>query len=317
MHVQAVSVLVLLCVAALVPISYLVERLRRAPKAPPSLEWAPDIAIAYLDLGGTTVRHIRTGAGPNLVLLHTLRTQLDIFQRLIPLLARSFTVHAFDYPGHGWSDIPAADYAPDDFYGWTAAFLERLDITRAILAGVSIGGTIALVLAARENPRVASVIAINPYDYWPDGGIRQSSLAAWLILRGANIPILGATLMRLRNRFVSDRIMAGGVASPAALPSTLAAELYEVGNRAGHYQGFLHLLAHEHQWPEALRDYARIKVPVLLIYGEKDWAPPASRKKDSALMAGATTETVANAGHFLPLDQPDALSKLIMRFARI
>jgi pimeloyl-ACP methyl ester carboxylesterase len=315
--ISAAVVLVLGSLAGLVLVSYLIEWLRRTPKAPQALAWAPHVAIEHVDLGGPTVRFIRTGAGPNLVLLHTLRTQLDIFQKVVSPLAQSFTVYAFDYPGHGWSDIPEARYAPDDFYDWTAAFLERVDITNATLAGVSIGGTIALVLAARENPRVRRVIAVNPYDYWPSGGVRRSSLTARLILAGANVPILGPTLMRLRSRFVSDRIMEGGVASSAALPRDLARELYETGNRRGHYKGFLSLLAHERRWPEARKEYPKIKVPALLVYGERDWAPERERDRDRALIRGVATETVANAGHFLPLDRPHELTKLILQFARV
>ena len=44
------------------------------------------------------------------VLLHTLRTQLDLFEKVVPALARSFAVYAVDYPGHGYSDIPTAKY---------------------------------------------------------------------------------------------------------------------------------------------------------------------------------------------------------------
>src|SRR5262249_3343864 len=61
--------------------------------------------------------------------------------------------------------------------------------------------------------------------------------------------------MRLRNRYLSDRIFEGGLASPEALPMELAEEFYEVGVRRGHYQGFLNLLAHERLWPRA-RDEA-------------------------------------------------------------
>src|SRR5262249_58451545 len=80
---------------------------RRSPAVcPEALVWAPRIPIEYVDLDGIRVRCIKTGAGPNLVLLHTLRTQLDIFEKIIPELERHFTVHAFDYPRPGWSDIP-------------------------------------------------------------------------------------------------------------------------------------------------------------------------------------------------------------------
>jgi pimeloyl-ACP methyl ester carboxylesterase len=260
------------------------------------------------------VRYLKTGRGPNLVLLHTLRTQLDIFQKIIPKLAEQFTVYACDYPGHGWSDIPHAEYAPQDFYQWTEAFLETVDIDDACVVGLSIGGTIALVLAARQNPRVTRVIAINPYDYPPAGGIRSSSLIARLILGPAGVPILGATLMRLRNRFVSDMIMTGGVASADALSPELRAELNEVGERRGHYQGFLNLLSHERQWSEARNLYPQIRVPTLLIYGEQDWAPVAQRARTGGLIPGVVVRTVGGGSHFLSMDRPAELTELIVGF---
>lgn len=44
-----------------------------------TLSWSKEISASYLDLGGYKVRYIKTGQGPNLVLLHTLGTSLDIF----------------------------------------------------------------------------------------------------------------------------------------------------------------------------------------------------------------------------------------------
>lgn len=305
--------LIMASLAVLVLVSYGVEARRPRPTPPRSLAWDPRLSIQYADLSGIKVRYVKSGAGPDLILLHTLRTQLDIFQKLIPLLAERFTVFAFDYPGHGWSDIPAAEYAPEDFIRWTSAFLDAVGVERATLAGVSIGGTTALVLAARSNPRVARVVAINPYDYWPLGGIRKSSLMARLILGPTNVPVLGATLMRLRTRFVFDRIMLGGVADPQALPVPLAREVYEVGARPGQYQGFLNLLANENYWAEARKEYAKIRTPVLLVYGEQDWAPEAARKKDSAIIPDVIGKTVGG-GHFLPLDSPRQLTDLILEF---
>jgi pimeloyl-ACP methyl ester carboxylesterase len=218
MSMSWILIAILTFLVALVVVSYIVETLRPAPKQPEILVWAPSIRIEYVDLGGIRIRCVKTGVGPNLVLLHTLRTQLDIFEKIIPELEKHFTVHAFDYPGHGWSDIPKAAYAPEDFYQWTAAYLDKLDIRQAAVVGISIGGTISLVLAARQNPRVTRVMAINPYDYWSTGGIRRSSLTARLVFTPSEVPVLGATIMRLRNRYVSDRIFEGGLASPSSLP---------------------------------------------------------------------------------------------------
>jgi len=314
MSLSEILIGALASVVALVVISYIVEALRPVPMPPERLSWAPSIPIQHADIGGIKVRHIKTGAGPNLVLLHTLRTQLDIFEKIIPRLAMRFTVHAYDYPGHGWSDIPDADYAPEDFYKWTSAFLERLDIRQAAVVGVSIGGTIALVLAARQNPRVARVISVNPYDYWPAGGVRHSSITARLVLTFAEVPVLGPTMMRLRNRFVSDRIFEGGLSSPGTMPKELAEEFYQVGARSDHYKGFLHLLAHEWLWPAVRKEYPSIKVPVLLVYGEEDWAPDQERARTRSLIPGVAMETVRNGSHFLSLDRPRELCALIDRF---
>ena len=315
MELLAAVFLALAVAVALVLVSYAVEALRRS-RASTSVVGCPDLSVEYASVDGVRMRYIRTGSGPTLVLLHTLRTQLDIFQRVIPALAERFTVYACDYPGHGWSDIPQADYTPVDFYRWTTGFLETMDIADATLVGVSIGGTIALVLAARGNPRIARVVAINPYDYAPAGGIRRSSLMARLILGPADVPVLGATLMRLRSPFVSNRIMAGGVAAADALSAELKRTLYDVGNRRGHYQGFLSLLSHEAHWSDARSEYPRIDIPVLLIYGAQDWAPAAARDRTRALISGVATTTIEGGGHFLPLDRPQELTQRIVDFAR-
>lgn len=316
MNVATLLLATLVFLVALVAVSYLVDALRRSPKRPETLVWGPTIPIEYIDLDGIRVRYIKTGTGPNLVFLHTLRTQLDLFEKVIPDLAVHFTVHAFDYPGHGWSDIPKAAYAPEDFYRWTASYLDRADITRATVAGISIGATISLVLAARQNPRITRVIAVNPYDYWSVGGIRRSSLTARLILIPSEVPVLGATLMRMRNRLVTRRIFEGGLSSPEALPKELAEELYCVADRPGQYQGFLNLLAHERLWPKARDEYPNIKLPVLLVYGEHDWAPRAERERTRSLISGVTTEIVRDSSHFLSLDRPEELQRLIFSFAR-
>ncbi len=54
---------------------------------------------------GQHLRYSRTGSGEPLVLLHTIRTQLEYFREIIPILARHFTVYAVDLPGHGYSSV--------------------------------------------------------------------------------------------------------------------------------------------------------------------------------------------------------------------
>jgi alpha-beta hydrolase superfamily lysophospholipase len=105
------STIIIFIMLGLAPVflSYLVEVLRKKPETPNALNWSDDIQIQYININGVRLRYIETGKGPALVLLHTLRTQLDIFQKVIPDLSKHFTVYALDYPGHGYSDIPKTE----------------------------------------------------------------------------------------------------------------------------------------------------------------------------------------------------------------
>ncbi len=315
MNAVAIIVLVGVLLLGLVLVSMLIEALRPAPPVPEVLAWAAEIPIRYAVVNGPRLRYIKAGRGPNLVLLHTLRTQLDIFQKVIPTLAQRFTVYALDFPGHGYSDIAKVDYEPKLFVDAVAGFLDELDIRDATLAGISIGGTIALLLAAQHNPRVRKVVAINPYDYGRGGGVRRSSPVANLIFGLGMIPVLGDTVMRFRNRIVERPIFEGGVAEPDAIPAPLLEELYIVGTRPGHYKAFLSLLRNAHKWDEAHVRYPDVRTPVLLVYGEHDWSKPSERESTLHDIPGAKMQTVAGGGHFLSLDRPREVEQSITEFA--
>src|SRR5262245_20900401 len=129
--------------------------------------WCGNGEIAFLALSsGTRLRYLKVGGGPSLLLLHTLRTQLDYFQRLIPKLTNHFMVYAVDLPGLGWSEISAgASYEEPAVRTAVVEFVEKLDLRDLTLAGESIGATVSLTSAAVLGPRVRHVVALNSYDY--------------------------------------------------------------------------------------------------------------------------------------------------------
>lgn len=307
--------IVALSAAAVWLISLLVEALRRGPTPPSNLRWAPHIPIREVTVDDVRLRYIKTGSGPNLVLLHTLRTQLDLFEKVVDPLARHFTIYALDYPGHGYSDIPDATYDATYFTDMTEKFLDALGLRDVMLAGVSIGASIALGCAARHNPRVTAVVAVNPYDYAKGRGMARSSLAGRFVTYAALVPVLGETVMRLRSPVIMNLIFRGGVADAASLPKPLLSELYRVGHRRGHYRAFLKLLRQAGSWEIATADYRRIAVPVLLVWGDKDWARRAERDRDGELIPGSTSVTLPHSGHFLPLDNPQGFTAAITDFA--
>ena len=298
-------------------VSFAIEGLRTKPSEPEKLAWAPDLSIQHTDLDGVKVRYIKAGAGPDLVLFHTLRTQLDIYENMIPELQKHFTVYAVDYPGHGWSDIPNIDYDPDQFYDWAEKFLDKIDVQDATIVGTSIGGTIVLELASRQNPRVAKVISINPYDYPPSltAGLKGSSVFAQVLFTATDFPFIGETFMRLRNPFVERSLFEGGVADPSSLSDELFTEFSSVGNRPGHYQAFISLLRERDQFQDARKNYSKIRVPVLLVFGDQDWSTQDERIRTRDLIPGVRMVVVKDGGHFLSLDQPETLQDLIIKFA--
>jgi len=112
------------------------------------------------------LRYQKSGDGPPLILLHTIRTQIEYFRSLAPLLAEKFTVYAVDMPGHGFSSVDTSQQYDEPYLRWgIAEFLKTLDLRDVTMVGESIGAVIALTVASEVPERIKAVYAFNPYDY--------------------------------------------------------------------------------------------------------------------------------------------------------
>ena len=246
------------------------------------------------------------------MLLHTLRTQLEYFLQLIDRLDTTrIDVVAVDLPGHGRSSAPRVDYTADYFADAIEQLLERIDLREAVLAGDSIGGTIALTLAARRNPRVARVIAVNPYDYGRWGGIRRSSKLARVLITALLWPGVGPVVARSATPGILRRIMEGGLYDRRVLPPSLIDELYRCGSLPGHARAFRSLNKEWRTWIDARLQYSAIELPVTLVYGSDDWSRPHEREENTRLIPGVRTCLLSRCGHFASLERPDAVARLI------
>lgn len=78
--------------------------------------------------------------------------------------------------------------------------------------------------------------------------------------------------------------------------------MFTVGQRPGYYQGFLNLIRHMPLWRKTREVYGAIRVPVLLVYGDRDWSREAERQDTLRQIPGARLVMVRDGGHFLPLD---------------
>ncbi len=261
------------------------------------------------------MRYIKTGSGPNLVLLHTIRSQLDIFEKVVPELSKTFTVYALDYPGHGFSETLDVDYVPSMFTEYVEKFLDELDIRDAILSGVSIGCVITLLIAAKHNPKVRGVVSVNPYDYGRGMGVTRGNFIAWLIIKPTLIPILGETFMRFRIKLIEKIIFQGGVTRNTALTDGFIDLMYRAGEQRGRYRGLINLFRNGKQWEEARDEYKNINIPVKVVYGDQDWSNEDERQRTINAIPNSTSVIIKEGGHFLSMDQPEALIAEIKSFA--
>ena len=103
---------------------------------------------------------LREGEGEPLVLLHCLGVDHHFWDFTAPLQS-GFAIYRYDLPGHGTSAVPNTGYDILDLSDQLAAILRGQNITRANIAGISLGGLIAQDFAARHPDLVSRLILID------------------------------------------------------------------------------------------------------------------------------------------------------------
>jgi len=276
----------------------------------------PDNETGLLKISeAVTLRYEKMGHGAPLVLLHTIRTQIEYFRALMPVLAKGHTVYAIDLPGHGYSSIdPHARFDEPNLRQAVIGFIEKLDLTDVTFVGESIGGTLVLTAAAAVPQRLERVVAINPYDYdtrYGDG-IRRGNGFANLIIGSLQVPILGAINASLENRMVLGKIMGGGYHDPHKLPADLLDAFTKVARRPGYKRAARKVLAGWRSWGRARNLYGKVSAPVTLIYGDSDWSRPEERERTRALLHNPQMITLKNTGHFSAVENPVELARIVL-----
>jgi pimeloyl-ACP methyl ester carboxylesterase len=268
--------------------------------------------VSSAKVASIEIRYLRTGTGTPVVLLHTLRTQLEYFDALLKELDLTrFEVIATDLIGHGQSAAPRADYTAKYFTDTVEALLDIWDVAGATVSGDSIGGSIALELAARGNKRVARVVSVNPYDYGRWGGARRSSMLGNLVFTTVLWPVVGPVVARAGTRSVLRRLLEGGVHDPRALPSEFIDDLHQCGSLPGHASAFRSLNRNWKTWVDARAHFSAITVPVTLVYGSEDWSRTPERDANARAIPGVRTVTLPQCGHFASLEKPGEVARLI------
>jgi pimeloyl-ACP methyl ester carboxylesterase len=238
----------------------------------------------------------RAGTGPPLVFLPGLGLDRAVWAEVAALLQDDYDTIRLDLRGHGASPQASAPFAHHDDVAHT---LDALGIARAHVAGLSLGGSVALDLALAHPARVRSLALVDS----ALGGFAWSPewTEAFRAVRAVG---------RERGAFAARRAWAAHPLFATAPRGALRALL---ANDAG-IRWTTPPLARPLEPPAAGR-LAEVRVPTLVVVGERDL--PDFHAIAAALAAGipgARTVRIAGAGHLTPLESPGMVADTLRGF---
>lgn len=254
------------------------------------------------------------GRGPDVILIPGLASTPEVWKRTADRLDNRHTVHLVSIRGFG--DVPVAQTAGGEIAGPAAADLRRYIASRRMVQpaviGHSMGGLIALRLAADAGPQVGRVMVVDASPFFPA-----------LISPGATVgdvePIARIAYQAIL--FLGDEALRGqgamlGQSFGGAADGILSSLGWQGGDRGTLAQGLYEVMTTDlrYRLPE-------ITAPVTVVYG---WSEDASspraqidglfRASFASLRNPARFEPIAGAEHMVMIDQPRRFEAAVDRF---
>jgi 3-oxoadipate enol-lactonase len=255
----------------------------------------------YVEVEGVRLFYRLDGgaSAPALVLVNSLGLSLDMWDPQIPRLATRFRLLRYDSRGHGRSAVPTGPYTLDQLGRDLLGVFDQLGIESAAICGLSLGGMVALWMAANHPERVTRVVLANT-------GARIGTETSWreriqTIQQGGMAAVQGTVVGRFlsasyrqRHPDVTEWVANMLVATPpagyiAACQALAAADLHDA------------LLP--------------TRMPCLVIAGTEDQAtPPEKAEELQSLIPGSELALLPGAAHLSNVEQADTFTALIAAF---
>lgn len=252
------------------------------------------------EIDGKPLKIYSSGQGiESVLLIHGLGSSARDWEHQLPVLQGRFRVIALDLRGHGASSRDFNHYSIPAFTGDVIALLEKYSEPVHVV-GVSMGGMIGYELSAVRPDLVKSLTVINAIPEFGSLSFRKklSFLHRLFLVRFAG--------MRAAARKVGRDLF------PSAGQDSLRATFIErwSENSPAIYRRTLLSMA---SWSVVDR-LPEIATPTLVITGDRDYIPPERKQMYALLMPDCRVEVITNSGHATPVDQSEALNKLLVSF---
>jgi len=254
------------------------------------------------DLGGLTLAVDSRGDGPALLLVHGFPLDHSLWAHQVAALARWRRI-APDLRGAGASDAPDGGYSMATYADDLARLLDRLQIARAVVAGLSMGGYIAFEMLRRHRARVAGLILVDTRAEADGADARKGRDEMMNVARTEGAAAVAERMV--------PRLL--GRSSQQTQPQVVEQVRGMIARTP--VPGIVGALAAMRDRPDSTPLLPTIDVPTLVVVGAEDemTPPSAARAMASAIPAAALT-TIAGAGHLSPLEAPTAVTRVLAEF---
>ncbi|MFV0295908.1 MAG: alpha/beta fold hydrolase [Hyphomicrobiaceae bacterium] len=246
-----------------------------------------------LDRDGVAIHYDVQGDGPVVVLTHGYSASTAMWRDNVPaLVAAGYRVLTWDMRGHGQSASPDAQnlYSAELTVGDMDALLDVVGADKAVIGGMSLGGYMSLAYHLGHPERVRALMLIDTGPGFKSDAARETWNA------------------RARSR-ADDLEVRGEAALSKSREAHLQAQDFNGLARAA--RG---MLAQENA--NAITSLPGIKVPRLVVVGDRDEPFLAASDYMTTKIPGARKVTISDAGHASNVDQPDQFNAAVIAFLK-
>ncbi len=258
--------------------------------------------MSYDTVDGTRLYYTDRGQGVPLLFVHGLGSSTRDWAAQVQHFVDRYRVLRVDLRGHGRSERGEGPYSIAQFAREVAVFLRKRVGKPAHVVGLSMGGMVALELAASAPRLLRGLVVVN--------SVADMRLHSWrdvwfYVSRRLAVQALG---MRRVGRLLARQLFVKP--DQEALRRTLVERW--AGNDK---QAYLWSMDAIMQWSVADRLH-RIDVPTLLVSSDEDYTPVSEKRKMKAQMPRAELAVVRDARHALPVERPEAFNAVVDDFLR-